>query len=99
MLTSRKAADLDPDNAYAHNNLGVALESTGKFQEAKAAYSHALELDPGNGRIRENLDRLEAYLAGRLFRPPPPGTENPTTDSGESSADPPPSQNGGEGGS
>jgi tetratricopeptide (TPR) repeat protein len=58
-----KAVEANPDNAFAQNNLGVALESTGQFEKAAAAYAKALALDPGNGKIRENRDRLQAYLA------------------------------------
>jgi tetratricopeptide (TPR) repeat protein len=61
----QKVVRSDPDNAYAHNNLGVALESVGKFEEALKSYERALELDPGNGKIKENRDRLKAYMASR----------------------------------
>lgn len=60
-----KVVRSDPDNAYAHNNLGVALESVGKFEEALKSYERALELDPGNDKIKENRDRLKAYMATR----------------------------------
>lgn len=59
----RKVVELDPDNPFALSNLGVALESTGSFDEAQEAYRKAVELAPTNDRIRENLQRLEAYLA------------------------------------
>jgi tetratricopeptide (TPR) repeat protein len=91
----RKAAELDPKNAYAHNNLGVSLESTGQFEKAIEAYTLALELNPKNERMRENLDRLEAYMASRLFRSPPPGSGSDDTPAEESIPD----ESGGEGGS
>jgi len=59
----RKAVDSDPENPFALSNLGVALESVGAFDEALEAYGKALTLAPGNGRIEENLQRLQAYLA------------------------------------
>lgn len=55
----------DPKNAFAWNNLGVALEGTSRFEEALAAYEKALELEPKNDRIQENLGRLKAYVATR----------------------------------
>ena len=66
----------DPENPLAHNNLGVALESVGEFERALAAYKRARELDPENERIRENMDRLQAYLEGRgrPLKPVPPGS-------------------------
>src|SRR5262249_5742326 len=57
-----KAVQADPGNAFAQNDLGVALESTGQFDRAAAAYAKALELEPGSAKIRENRDRLKAYL-------------------------------------
>jgi Flp pilus assembly protein TadD len=63
-----KATRSNPDNAYAHNNLGVSLESVGEFDRALTAYSRALELLPGNQKILENKGRLEAYLASRTHR-------------------------------
>jgi tetratricopeptide (TPR) repeat protein len=55
----------DPGNPLAQNNLGVAMESIGEFDKAQAAYKKAAELDPRNAKIRENKDRLEAYLRSR----------------------------------
>ena len=51
-----KAIALDPTYAAAHNNLAVAYEQDGQFEKAQLAYTMALELDPGNPRIRENFD-------------------------------------------
>ena len=59
----RKAVENDPENPFAHSNLGVALESVGRFDEATAAYEKALALAPGDDKIMENLQRLKAYLA------------------------------------
>jgi tetratricopeptide (TPR) repeat protein len=61
----RKAIEYDPDNPFALNNLGVASENTGRFEEALEAYTQALELAPKNDRILENKRRLEAYIATR----------------------------------
>ncbi len=67
-----KAIKADPDNAFAHNNLGVALESVGEFEKAAAAYERALQLDPRNEKIRENRERLQAYVASRAAHAKPP---------------------------
>lgn len=63
----KKAIQTDPENPYAHNNLGVALETVGEYQEALEAYTRALELLPEHDRIQENKGRLEAYLNSRRY--------------------------------
>ena len=52
----QKATELDPTYAAAWNNLAVAYEHEGKFEEAKKAYEKALALEPKNLMIRQNYD-------------------------------------------
>ena len=52
----KKAVEIDPTYAAAWNNLAIAYEHEGKFEEAKKAYEKALELDPKNLMIRQNYD-------------------------------------------
>ena len=51
-----KATQLDPTYAAAWNNLAIAYEHEGKFDEAKKAYEKALQLEPKNLMIRQNYD-------------------------------------------
>src|SRR5687768_16086805 len=51
-----KATQLDPTYAAAWNNLAIAYEHEGKFDEARKAYEKAVELDPKNLLIRQNYD-------------------------------------------
>jgi Flp pilus assembly protein TadD len=51
-----KATQLDPTYAAAWNNLAIAYEHEGKFEEAKKAYEKALQLEPKNLMIRQNYD-------------------------------------------
>jgi Tfp pilus assembly protein PilF len=51
-----KATQLDPSYAAAWNNLAIAYEHEGRFEDAKKAYERALELDPKNLMIRQNYD-------------------------------------------
>lgn len=51
-----KAVELDPSNAKARNNLGVAYEQAGEFELADEAYKKALELDGENPYIRQNYE-------------------------------------------
>ena len=55
-----KAVDLRKDVAAFHNNLGMALEHTGRFTDAAAAYNGALSADPGYEKAKQNLARVEA---------------------------------------
>ena len=52
----QKAVELDPTYAAAWNNLAIAYEHEGKFDDAKKAYEKALQLDPKNLMIRQNYD-------------------------------------------
>jgi Flp pilus assembly protein TadD len=51
-----RAVDLDPTYAEAWNNLAIAYEHAGKFDEARNAYETAIKLDPKNTMIRQNYD-------------------------------------------
>ena len=59
-----KALKLDPDDARAHVNLGIALAETGRPEAALDHYRRAAEIEPGNPLI---VGRLAAFLsrAGR----------------------------------
>jgi Flp pilus assembly protein TadD len=61
----RKALDLSPDDARAHNNLGVALAENGKIDEAIAEYRRSLDLDAGSSQTNNNLGSALAE-AGRM---------------------------------
>ncbi len=51
-----RAVQLDPTYAEAWNNLAIAYEHAGKFDEARKAYETAIKLDPKNMLIRQNYD-------------------------------------------
>ena len=52
----QKAVEIDPNNPSARNNLAVALEQMGQFQEARQNYERALELRPDDLYIQQNYD-------------------------------------------
>ena len=60
-----RAVELRKDVPAFHNNLGMALEHTGRFVAAAAAYRGALTADPGYGKARKNLARVEAVKGDR----------------------------------
>lgn len=52
----QRAVEIDPTYAAAYNNLAIAYEHEGKFEEARKAYEKAVELDPTNQLIQQNYD-------------------------------------------
>jgi Tfp pilus assembly protein PilF len=56
-----KVVKNDPDNARAHNNLGVASESLGLFDRAREEYETARRLSPDNKEIRVNLESFQEF--------------------------------------
>lgn len=59
MDTSLSATRLQPDNAEAHQQLGLACELTGRLTEAEQEYRRALQLQP---EARTHLDLGRALL-------------------------------------
>ncbi len=52
----KRAVEVDPTYAAAHNNLAIAYEHNGQFDSARVAYEKALELEPNNVLIKQNYD-------------------------------------------
>jgi Flp pilus assembly protein TadD len=52
----QRAVDIDPTYPAAWNNLAIAHEHEGRFEEARKAYEKAVSLDPENLLIRQNFD-------------------------------------------
>ncbi|MFY9748701.1 MAG: tetratricopeptide repeat protein [Acidobacteriaceae bacterium] len=50
-----KAVSMDPDDARAHNNLGIALAGAGKVSEAVEEYRKSLALNAHNSQTENNL--------------------------------------------
>lgn len=55
----KKVISLEPNNSSAHNNLAVAYENKGMFEEAENEYLKALDLDPDNERIQSNYEKFK----------------------------------------
>lgn len=81
----RRAAQLDPRNPRVFNNLAVASEATGSFEQALEYYREALKLDPNNRTLRGNYSRFVEFY--RSFKPEgeDPEGASPATESGETS--------------
>jgi Flp pilus assembly protein TadD len=55
IASCRKAVELAPKEARAHNNLGSALFHKGEFNEAVACYRKAIDLDPKDPEAHASL--------------------------------------------
>lgn len=53
---------LDPENAAAHNNLGVGYEAQGKITDAVASYERAAKLNPESKYYRINYRRCRLHI-------------------------------------
>jgi Flp pilus assembly protein TadD len=55
-----------PQSAEAHNNLGIALGTKGKLEDAIAQFQQAVQLSPQNAEAQHNLSSaLQAVGSGR----------------------------------
>lgn len=66
-----EALRLAPDNANAHNSLGVALAATGRIEEGLAQTDQAVALSPNDPEIVKNRAWLAGYLSKRHPIPRP----------------------------
>ena len=72
-----RAVELDPDNAGALNDLGVALEQQGDFAKAREMFDRALKLKPGNLYIQQNYDLFREADDKRNRKKKPTTTPTP----------------------
>jgi Tfp pilus assembly protein PilF len=61
MFRFKRAIEMDPDDAMAHNNLAVAYEANGDFDNAAKEYREALRLDRANQYIQKNYSRFVEF--------------------------------------
>lgn len=60
----KKTLETDPNSAAAHNNLAVAYEKKGLWEEAKKEYEIALQISPKNEYIQSNFERFKKRFEG-----------------------------------
>lgn len=61
MFRFRRAVEIDPNDAMAHNNLAVAYEANGEFEKAAEEYRTAIRLDKSNSHIQKNYSRYVEF--------------------------------------
>jgi tetratricopeptide (TPR) repeat protein len=60
----QKAVELKPENAAAHNNLGVVYEALGRIDDAVKEYTLVLRLDGDSSQAKANLARVRGGGGG-----------------------------------
>ena len=83
-----------PGDAEVWSNLAVALEAVARYDEAGDAYHKALEIDPGNQKIRRNYALFTEFYATYIARDDeeksevesPDGREEAAHDDGDETA-------------
>lgn len=88
MFRFRRAAEMNPSDAQAYNNLAVAYEANGDFDNAAKAYREALRLDRNNQYIAKNYSRFVEFTTKDKKRPRA-GAAATTTAATTSTAAPP----------
>jgi tetratricopeptide (TPR) repeat protein len=56
----KRVLEENPRSVSAHNNLGVAYEKKGLWEEALKEYETASKLDPENSYVKYNFDRFKS---------------------------------------
>jgi Flp pilus assembly protein TadD len=76
-----QAKQLAPADAKVWNNLAVAYEAVGRFEEAHAAYKEAVKLAPANKNLKRNAARFlefyQGFKPGTVVPAKPAATPNP----------------------
>lgn len=67
IVDCKEAIRLDPSYGKAYGRLGIAFSNLNQFQEAKVAYTKALQLDAGNPMYEANLKLAEEKLQTGVY--------------------------------
>ncbi|HEY3055673.1 MAG TPA: tetratricopeptide repeat protein [Thermoanaerobaculia bacterium] len=67
----KRAAQMKPNDAMAHNNLAVAYEANGDFDNAAKEYREAMRLDKSNMYIQKNYSRFVEFNSRNKKRQKP----------------------------
>ena len=59
----KRAVQINPGDAMAHNNLAVAYEANGDFENAAKEYREAMRLDKSNQYIQKNYSRYVEFTS------------------------------------
>lgn len=71
MFRFKRAVEIEPGDAMAHNNLAVAYEANGDFDKAGEEYRTAIRLDKSNAHIQKNYSRFVEFTQRNKKRQQP----------------------------
>lgn len=90
----KRAAEQRPNDAKILNNLAVAYEAVGQYDNALLAYKEAIKADSSNRELKRNYSRfIEFYQAFKPAGEPTPGDQEAQQELTEAT-DPPSSPSG-----
>jgi Tfp pilus assembly protein PilF len=75
MFRFKRAVEINPNDAMAHNNLAVAYEANGEFDKAADEYRTAIRLDKANSHIQKNYSRFVEFTQRNKKRQQPPAQQ------------------------
>src|SRR5258708_10713308 len=71
MFRYQRAVQMNPQDPMAHNNLAVAYEANGDYENARKEYLEALRLDRSNDYVKKNYSRFVEFLSRNKKRTNP----------------------------
>ena len=80
------ADELTPNQPRILNNIAVALEANGRFEEARTTYRAGLAIKPSDSALKRNFDRFEEFYA-TFIAEPEKDTDSATDSETEGEAD------------
>jgi len=81
-----RANELVPNRVNVLNNIAVALEAAGRFEEAMATYETAMEIAPNDRVLRRNFGQYKEFYDEYLAAPPPKEDEASSADEEQTEA-------------
>ena len=86
MFRFKRAVEMNPEDATAHNNLAVAYEANGDFDSAAKEYREAIRLDKSNQHIQKNYSRFVEFTSRNKKRQQRTPTRTAATTSADAAA-------------
>jgi Flp pilus assembly protein TadD len=81
-----RANGLTPNQPRILNNIAVALEASGRFQDALAAYESALAVAPNDKVLRRNFSRFKEFYDAQVAIKQPDSTDDEATAAGQAAS-------------
>lgn len=77
------ANQLVPGRGNVLNNIAIALEAAGRFEEAMVTYETAVEIAPNDSVVRRNFSQFKEFYEEYVAPPPPKEDEASSADEGQ----------------